>query len=117
MEMTFKGKDGWCALYDETGKSISGGCLHHNSIMPGVEGFSKEETYMIMGFGTHQDYRNQGYGEKAVHAIHNYAISKGAKIIVLGVYENNPVAHRLYLRCGYVEYGRRGELIYMKYIL
>lgn len=48
------------------------------------------------------DYRNKGYGEKAVRAIINHFIEKNVKLIQIQVHETNEVAIHIYQKCGFV---------------
>ncbi len=52
------------------------------------------------------EYRGQGLGEKLLRATLAACKDRWGRI-ELGVYSHNERAHKLYLRCGFVEEGRR----------
>jgi len=54
------------------------------------------------------DYRGDGVGKIVMDLVIEEAIKNisGLKIIKLGVFSNNPVAPNLYIKMGFIEYGR-----------
>lgn len=72
------------------------------------------------GIALAKEYRHQGIGRVFMEKIIEEAIKnlEGLKIVILGVFEDNPIAKKIYEEFGFKEYGRlpkgllhRGEYI------
>lgn len=61
----------------------------------------KDQTYEFTNLFIADDYRNKGFGEKAVQAIINHFVGKKAKSIHLQVHKSNEVAIHVYQKCGF----------------
>lgn len=77
----------------------------------GVSGISmkdKAEKHVgTFGITMAKDFRNKGIGRVLMEKVLQQAKKnlKGLKIIILGVFGNNPIAKNLYQKMGFVEYG------------
>lgn len=65
--------------------------------------------------GLYEEYRNQGFGRQVFEWMVVMAKSKGWENIMLDVAKNNPIAHRLYLRVGFVDVDETDDLWIMRY--
>lgn len=61
----------------------------------------KKQSYEFTDLFIADDYRNKGYGERAVKEIINHFISKNAKSIHMQVNKTNEVAIHIYQKCGF----------------
>ena len=65
----------------------------------------KAHAYEFTNLFIADDYRNQGFGAKAVRAIIDHYIGKGAKSVHMQVHKANEVAIHVYQKCGFVVKG------------
>ncbi len=74
----------------------------------------------VLGISIAQDFRGQGVGTGLFQSVIAEAEQhlRGLRIIELGVFANNPIAHAMYQKHGFIEYGRlpggilrRGEYV------
>lgn len=68
----------------------------------------REQHVANLGLIVSKDVRNQGVGKKLMEIglIEVKNQLEGIKIVTLGVFSNNTIAHRLYLNLGFKHYGR-----------
>lgn len=69
-----------------------------------------------LGIAITAEKQNQGFGTEAVRALTQYGISHlGLQRILLRTRPFNTRAIRVYEKCGFIEYGRDEDHIYMEY--
>ncbi len=82
---------------------VVGLCDVSPSAAPRIEGQRHNAT---IGMLLVPEYRGRGFGEKLLRAALDASNNQWERI-ELSVYSHNERAHRLYLRCGFIEEGRR----------
>ena len=89
-------------IYRETSLAYA---IYHEDDVIGLVILSeqgKEHSYEFTNLFIADDYRNQGFGEKAVMAIIHHFIAKNAKSIHMQVHKSNDVAIHIYQKCGFM---------------
>lgn len=75
------------------------------------QGARTEHRAIIVMVYVQDQMRGQGVAQKLLQAVNNYALENGISQLELSVSAENVAAHRLYLREGFVEFGRRPNWI------
>lgn len=89
-------------IYRETSLAYA---IYHEDDMIGLvilDEQGKEQSYEFTNLFIADDYRNKGFGEKAVKAIIHHFIGKNAKAIHMQVHKSNEVAIHIYQKCGFI---------------
>ena len=82
-----------------------------------VEFMDMDESVAELGIAITAKKQNMGYGKEAVSAIVRYGMNElGLKRIFLKVYPDNMRAIHVYEQCGFQEYDRTDEDIFMEII-
>ena len=82
-----------------------------------VEFMDMDESAAELGIAITAKKQNMGYGKEAVSAIVKYGMNElGLKKIFLKVYPDNMRAIHVYEQCGFQEYDRTDEDIFMEII-
>ncbi len=95
-------------------KSVMLLVTHENNII-GVSGIDLkprvEDHVGVFGITIAKEYRGEGIGKKIMEIIIEEAKKNltGLKIIILGVFANNPIAQSLYKKLGFIQYGNLPE--------
>lgn len=80
-----------------------------------IELMDLTETEAELGIAITAAKQDRGYGTEAVRAVTGYAFDKlGLKRVFLKVYPHNSRAIRVYEKCGYREYDRTEEDVFME---
>ncbi len=81
-----------------------------------IELMDVTETEAELGIAITGAMQNRGYGTEAVSALTAYGLDRlGLRRIVLRVFPENARAIRVYEKCGFREYDRTEEDVYMEY--
>jgi len=66
--------------------------------------FETDHSAMIVGVGTHAEYRQQGLGKKVLHYLMDLYVNQKGKTLCL--YYDDPRAEKLYVKLGFENIGR-----------
>ena len=81
----------WCGIRDEAGELVA--VAAHTEFWPGVP--------FLASVATRSDQRGRGLGGAVTAFITRRLLDEGSPRVTLGMYSDNDVARRLYLRLGY----------------
>ena len=87
------------------------------SFIGNIELMDPTETEAELGIAITAAKQELGYGTEAIRAVTDYAFDQlGLKRVFLKVYPDNARAIRVYEKCGFREYDRTEEDVYMEFL-